>query len=214
MKKQGIILLGGGGHCHAVIDVIEAENKYEILGILDLKEKVGERVLGYEIIGTDADIEKWNKKGCSFHVSFGQIKNAIVRKSLYAQLKSIRAQLPVIFSPLAYVSKHADVEEGTIIMHHAVVNAGVTIGVNCIINNKALIEHDVTIGDHCHIATSAVVNGNSHVGEACFVGSRSVLIQGIKVGKDCVIGAGSVLIQNYPAGVTIAGNPGKIIRKK
>ena len=36
--KEKIVLIGGGGHCHSVIDVIEQENKYEIIGIIDTKE--------------------------------------------------------------------------------------------------------------------------------------------------------------------------------
>ena len=36
MKK--IILLGGGGHCKSCIDVIENENKYKIIGIIDKKK--------------------------------------------------------------------------------------------------------------------------------------------------------------------------------
>jgi hypothetical protein len=36
MKK--IILVGGGGHCKSCIDVIENENKYKIIGIIDKKK--------------------------------------------------------------------------------------------------------------------------------------------------------------------------------
>ena len=33
--KEKIVLVGGGGHCHSVIDVLEQTNKYEIIGIVD-----------------------------------------------------------------------------------------------------------------------------------------------------------------------------------
>jgi FlaA1/EpsC-like NDP-sugar epimerase len=57
MKKEKIILIGGGGHAHSVIDVIEQENKYEIVGIIDVKENIGKKVLGYEVIACDDDLE-------------------------------------------------------------------------------------------------------------------------------------------------------------
>lgn len=209
MSKPGIILIGGGGHCKSVIDVIEAENKFQIKGILDLEEKKGEKVLGYEIIGTDEDILKWNNEGMAFHITLGQIKSADNRYKLYTRLKEIKAQLPTICSPIAYVSKHATIEEGTIIMHHAIVNAGAHVGINCIINSKALIEHDVMIGQHCHISTSAVINGNCKVADFSFVGSSSVLIQGVEIGENCVIGAGAVIIKNWPMYTTLVGIPGK-----
>ena len=60
---QNLILIGGGGHCKSCIDVIEGVNDYKILGILDTADKVGQEVLGYKIIGTDSDIEKYAKEG-------------------------------------------------------------------------------------------------------------------------------------------------------
>ncbi len=33
-NKKQIILIGGGGHCKSCIDVIESENKYNILEII------------------------------------------------------------------------------------------------------------------------------------------------------------------------------------
>ena len=44
MKK--IILVGGGGHCKSCIDVIENENKYKIIGIIDKKKNF---LLNYKI---------------------------------------------------------------------------------------------------------------------------------------------------------------------
>ena len=43
-EKPNIILVGGGGHCASVIDVIEQQGKYTIKGIIDTKEHVGKKV--------------------------------------------------------------------------------------------------------------------------------------------------------------------------
>jgi hypothetical protein len=56
--KKDIILIGGGGHCHSCIDVIEAEGKYRILGVLELPELVGSKIMDYEVMGTDDDIAR------------------------------------------------------------------------------------------------------------------------------------------------------------
>jgi len=37
MKK--LILIGAGGHCKSCIDVIENENKFKIVAIIDKKKK-------------------------------------------------------------------------------------------------------------------------------------------------------------------------------
>ena len=179
--KEKIVLLGGGGHCHSVIDVIESENKYEIIGIVDKKELIGNDILGYKIIGSDDDLETIFKTCKNAIITVGQIESNTVRVKLFNKLKEIGFALPIIISPLAYVSKHSFIEEGTIIMHHALVNANAKIGKNCIINTKALIEHDVIIEDNCHISTASVLNGNVIVKENTFFGSNATSRQGIEI---------------------------------
>lgn len=178
MGKPKILLIGGGGHCHSVIDVIEQENRYQIASIVDTPENLGNQVLGYPVIATDEQLAELYGQFQYAVVTVGQIKSSALRVRLYQQLKEIGYQLPVIISPLAYVSKHAQVGEGTVVMHHALVNANARIGKNCIINSKALIEHDATIQDHCHIATSAVINGGVLVKQHTFVGSNVTSVQG------------------------------------
>lgn len=34
MTKPQLLLIGGGGHCHSVIDAIEQQNRYEIIVIV------------------------------------------------------------------------------------------------------------------------------------------------------------------------------------
>jgi sugar O-acyltransferase (sialic acid O-acetyltransferase NeuD family) len=172
--KEKIILVGGGGHCKSCIDVIEQEGKYQIAGIVDMPEKINQKILGYEIIGTDDDLPLIARENVSFLITIGQIGSAHKRILLFNGLRELGAHFPVIFSPLSYVSKNATVAEGTIVMHHALVNAGADIRKNCIINSKALIEHDAVIEDHCHIATGAIVNGGAKIKSGTFFGSNAV----------------------------------------
>lgn len=181
MSKENIILVGGGGHCHSVIDVIENENKYNILGIVDKKENIGKEVLGYKIIGSDDDLEKIFKKSKYAVITIGQIKSNQIRIELFKKLKEIGYFLPVIVSPLSYVSKHSIIEEGTVVMHHVLINANVKIGKNCIINSKALIEHDTIVEDNCHISTASILNGSVLVKENTFYGSNAVSKQDIEI---------------------------------
>ena len=170
---EEILLIGGGGHCKSVIDVLEQEGKYAIAGIIDKKELIGQEVLGYKVLGCDDDLEELFLKYKYALVTVGQIKSNTLRVKLFTFLKKIGYELPVIVSPLAYVSKHAKVEEGTVVLHDALVNANATVGVNCIVNSKALIEHDATIEEHCHISTATVINGGVVVKANSFVGSNA-----------------------------------------
>jgi sugar O-acyltransferase (sialic acid O-acetyltransferase NeuD family) len=194
--KEKIILVGGGGHCKSCIDVIEREGKYQIAGIVDVSEKLHQKVLGYEIIATDDDLPRMVDEYENFLITLGQIKSPEKRIWIFQTLKKSGAKLPEIISPLAYVSKHAEIGDGTIIMHHVLINAGARIGKNCIVNTKALIEHDAIIGDHCHIATGAIINGGVGVGSGTFFGSNAVCKEYVEIGENAVIGCGIKIIKN------------------
>ena len=211
--KENIILIGGGGHCKSVIDVIESTEKYTILGIIDQKERIGEVILGYKIIGSDDNIDDVIKNCQNFNITVGHIKSNQTRVKLYNLIKSKGGHFPIIISPTAYVSKHAKLKEGTIIMHHAFVNSAAKIGVNCIINTGASIEHDAEISNHCHISTGAFINGECKIGNNCFIGSNSTIIHCICIEENNLIAAGSVVTKNAEAGYIYAGNPAKKIKK-
>lgn len=203
--KPDIILVGGGGHCRSCIDVIEQEGRFAIAGIIDLPEKQHRKILNYPVIGTDDDLPRLTAKYDYFLITLGQIKSPDRRVALFQAIKSLGGTFPVIISPLAYVSKHATVDEGTIVMHKALVNAGAAIGKNCIVNTRALIEHDAKIRNYCHIATNAVINGGCFVGEGTFFGSMAMARECIEIGSRCVAGAGSRVMKNIANNETYTG---------
>mgnify|MGYP006436648009 FL=1 len=188
-----IILIGGGGHCKSVIDVIEQEGKFQIIGIVDKPELLGVKVLGYPVIGNDSDLVDLSKKYRYALVTVGQIKSSSLRVRLFKLAIKVGLTMPNIISPRSYVSKHAMIGQGTVIMHDALVNANAKIGENCIINSKALIEHDAIIEDFCHIATNTVINGAAIVRQGSFLGSGVITKQGVKVKKNSFIKAGSLV---------------------
>ena len=192
--KKTLILIGGGGHCKSCLDVIEQSEQFKVVGILDKLERVGQVVLGYDIIGTDEQIDRLVAEGHEFLITVGQIRSSQLRQKLFAKLQECQAILAIVISPRAYVSKHALVEEGTIIMHDVLINADAQIGKNCIINSKSLIEHDVVVEDHCHISTSAVLNGGVVIKKGTFFGSNAVSKEYVDTKNEAFIKAGSLFI--------------------
>jgi len=189
MKK--IILLGAGGHCKSVIDVVEKEERFKIAGIIDNELEIGSKILDYKVLGKDNDLKVLRKKYQYAFIVVGQIKSAVVRKKLFKRLKELNYTLPTIISPLAYVSKYAKIDEGTVVMHHALINTDAKVGKNCIINTKALIEHDAVVEDNCHISTGAIINGGVIVKEETFYGSNATSKEYIDVNG--FIKAGSIV---------------------
>lgn len=213
MIKEKLILIGGGGHCKSCIDVIESTGNYEIIGILDLPETLGQKTLDYQVIGNDDDIEKFHKEGFSFVITLGQIKSANKRRHIFEFLEQIGAKTPVIISNKATVSRYSKIGKGTVILHGALINAETEIGKNCIINSGAIIEHDAKIGNHTHISTHAVVNGDVKIGSECFLGSNACVSSQISISDHIIIGAGSTVINNIIEKGIYAGTPAKKINE-
>jgi sugar O-acyltransferase (sialic acid O-acetyltransferase NeuD family) len=193
MKKPQIILIGAGGHCRSCIDVIEMEGRFVVDGVVDRPDSTDKTpMLGYPVLGTDDDLSNLRKQYDFALVTVGQIKTPTARIQLFERLRTLGFEMPVIQSPRAYVSRHAKVGAGTIVMHDALINAGASVGENCIINSKALIEHDAVVGSHCHISTGAIINGGVSVGRGTFFGSNAVSVQGIFIQAERFISAGSL----------------------
>ena len=85
-KKSNFI--GGGGHCVSAIDIIEQENKFNIMGIIDVSVKKN-NVLGYPIIGDDKSITKFINKNTYFLITIGQIKSILTERKFQIYLIKI-----------------------------------------------------------------------------------------------------------------------------
>ena len=197
MSKPSLILVGAGGHAGACLDVIEQLDAFHIAGLIGTEAELHNEYMGYLIIGVDRDLTALAEQYSHAIITVGQIESAEIRQRLFEQAVVAGFQMPVIVSPRAYVSKHAIVGAGTLIMHGAIVNAGAKIGKNCIINSRSLIEHDASVADNCHISTGAIVNGAATVGAGSFVGSGSVIKQGVILGRNCLVGMGIAVRYHY-----------------
>jgi UDP-perosamine 4-acetyltransferase len=211
--SKSIILVGGGGHCKVIIDIINENNEYDEIIISDIEENKGKEILGLRIEYKDNDLEDLYKNGIkNAFVSLGNVNITTKREELYNILKTIGFNLPVIVSKSANISKHAEINEGTLIGKNVIINPGVKIGRNCIINTGAIIEHDCNIGDNVHIGPGAVLSGGVRIGENCLIGTGARVIQNINISKKTLVGAGSTVIKNINESGIYVGSPAKKIK--
>ena len=204
-----LILLGGGGHCESVIEVIQGLSEFNIKGILDpaYDINVPRNVLGFPILGNDDQIEEFINKGYQFVITVGQIHSSILREKLYDKVVSKGGKLPVIVANTSHVSKRTNVAEGTVIHHNVLINTKVNLGKCCIVNSGSIIEHGCIIDGFCHISTGAILNGEVNCGKGVFIGSGTVINQRTKIGNNLVIASGSLVRKHIEEKGVYAGNP-------
>lgn len=204
IRGEPVLLVGGGGHCRSVIEVLE-QCKILVAGIVHGNDCAFEPVFSFPPLGRDADLPRLRAKYAKALVTVGQINTSRIRQKLFNLLETMKFEFPIPISPQAWVSSRANLACGTIVMHQALVNAGAKIGKNCIINNRAIVEHDCRVGDHCHIAVGAILCGGVQVDEGSFVGANAVVREGVRIGKECVVGMGARVYRDVPDGGHYAG---------
>lgn len=203
-----IILIGGGGHCKSVIDTIRSQDEYNILGIIDIEKKVGSRLLGIEVIGTDSDLDKFYHEGINTaFITLGSIGQPTKRVEIFNKLKKIGFKLPVIMDKSAIISDNVSIGEGCFIGKGVIINVDAEIGSCCILNTGAQIDHDCKIGDFVHIAPGTVLSGGVKIKEESHIGTNSTIIENTIIGKCCLIGAGSVVVNEVKDNTLAYGNP-------
>lgn len=206
-----IILLGGGGHSKVVIDTLRAIGKFEIVGIIDPQLKKGSQIEGVEVVGEDAELQKFYQKGVSYaFITVGSTGCAETRVRLVKFAQEIGFRFPVVIHPSAIVASSAQIEGGAFLAARCVVQPQVKIGSHAIVNTGACIDHDCVIGNFVHIAPGAVLSGNVKAGDRAHIGANSVVKEGVTIGTDSLIGVGSVVVKNIPPNVTVFGNPCRI----
>lgn len=207
---EKIILLGGGGHCKSVIDTIVDSKLYEIVGIIDLKQNIGQCINDIKIIDSDENLIKYKEAGIdNIFITVGSIGNPSIRINLYDLVKKIGFKMPVIIDVSAIVSKDSIIGCGTFIGKGAIINTKAVIGSNCIINTGSIIEHDCSIGDFVHISPGATLCGGVKICKNTHIGASSTIIQYKNIGENVIIGAGSVVTKDIRSNVKAYGNPCK-----
>jgi sugar O-acyltransferase (sialic acid O-acetyltransferase NeuD family) len=210
MNKK-LLLVGAGGHCRSVIDSIDREYYSDIV-IIDMPERIGERIFSIPIIGSDNDIGSLFDDGYrQVFIAIGSIGHPDKRIDIYKNLKKAGFQFPSIIDPTVIISRYATcIREGVFIGKGVIINTGVQIGAFSIVNTGSIIDHDCTIGKFVHIGPGVKMSGGINIHDNVHVGIGSSLIQSISIGKNSIIGAGSVVVSEIGENVTAFGLPFKV----
>lgn len=210
MKKK-LLLIGGGGHCHSVLDVVLAMDAYDEIGIID---SIDSSYLGISVVGSDDDISILFKNGWTdAFITVGSVGNTKIRRRLYEMVKNQGFIIPNVIDPSAIIGRGVEIEEGVFIGKRAVVNTGSSIGTCAIINTGAIVEHDCEVGAFTHISPGTILCGQVKVGEDSHIGAGSVVKQLVEISDKVLVGAGSVVVKSILSNVKAYGNPCKVVDK-
>lgn len=204
---QNIIVYGAGGHGKVIVDAIEQEGTYNVLGFLDDSAKSD--CYGYPILGGKEYLDQIKTENLFAIVAIG---NPSARKEVIEMLTDAGCTLATVIHPTAYVARSAILKAGVVVLPQAVIGVDTTVGKGCIINTAATIDHDCTLEEYVHIAPGAHLAGNIHVRHATHIGIGSSVKEGVSIGADCMVGAGSVVVHDIEDNSVAYGSPAERVR--
>jgi len=192
-----IFLIGASGHTKVVMDIVEKEGKYNIVGLIDNREAVGIGINGVPVVGNDREIEALSQ---SMRVQHGIIcvgdnyRRQRIRNEYRSRVPHFEFVATV--HPNACVSSSVGIGLGTVVMGGVTVNANCEIGEHCIVNTNSSIDHDSSLSDFSSIGPGVNLGGNVSIGQLSYVGIGSAVSHNITVGNNTVIGGLSFVNKN------------------
>ena len=212
---EKVLLVGCGQHCGVILYNIEAQGRYEVVGLVDSDPaKCGKVFHGQPVLGdysSDSLRKIREEYGVNrFFIAFGAMK---YRRTVYEYMIAQGWEPVTIIHPDAVVSPKAKIGKGVLIECGCLITPAPVIGDNVVVNTGSQVNHDNVVEDHVYIASGVVLSGGVRIRENTLLDDGVIVTMGTGVGKNCIVGAGSVVTKDLPDNVVAYGTPCRVIRE-
>lgn len=147
------------------------------------------------------------------------IANSLIREKIAKKLEQDAIELWAVQADNVVRMDDVVLAQGAALSPFVTLTSNIKIGTCFHANLYSYVEHDCVIGDYVTFAPGVKCNGNIHIEDHVYIGTGAVIKQGtpdqpLVIGKRAVVGMGAVVTKSVPPGVTVVGNPARILEKK
>jgi len=210
-----ILVVGASGHAKVIIDIIERQNEYKIVGLIDSFKEIGETIYDYQVLGTEKDLPQLIETH-NIHGGIIAIGDNWTRMNIYNDIAAHTKNFNFIkaIHPNAVIGKNVSIGSGTVIMAGVVINSDAKIGKQCIINTKSSVGHDAVLKNFSSVAPGVSIGGDVKIGKCSAISLGANIIERVKIGKHTVIGAGALVNKDIASNKVAYGVPAKEAKKR
>ncbi len=208
MSAPVYVIFGNGGQGRDVLDALLAAGR-TVAGVFD----DGDPPLpeGVPLLGRLDDWTSMVTAGVEFMPGMG---NSTERAEIAAAVFARGGRLASAIHPKAVISAGAKIGDGVFVAAGCVIAPQAVIGDLSFLNANCSIDHDCELGVAVQLGPGVTFPRAVKVGDSAFIGAGAVVLPGKRIGVGAVVGAGSVVTKDVPPGVTVAGNPAAMLKRK
>jgi acetyltransferase-like isoleucine patch superfamily enzyme len=126
----------------------------------------------------------------------------------------------VVVLPGAVIGRDCNICSHCLIENKVIVGDRVTVKSGVQLWDGITLEDDVIVGPNATFTNDQYPrSGNRNylmlqtvVRKGASIGANATILPGVTIGPGAMVGAGSVVTKDVPAGVTVAGNPAKVLK--
>ncbi len=202
---ESLVVWGGGGHGHVVIDLLRSIGGWTLVGVIDNLHPKGTLIMGLPVLGDADELPALRSRGVSHLVV--AVGDCPARSRMLEQALAFGFEVPSLVHPSCILYPSAVVGKACVLCAGSIVGAQAVIGAGVILNTRASVDHDTRIGDGSHVAPGAVICGFVTVGRESWIGAGAVVRDHLSIGSRVMVGAGAIVLKDIPDGQTVFGNP-------
>jgi len=210
-----IVVAGASGHAKVVVDILEKQGRFRVVGFLDRPGASVPTLFDYPHLGQEEDlpqrITEYGLRGVVVAIGDNWIRSKVMGK-----IRNLAPSLAFVSAihPTATIGRDVEIGEGTVVMAGATINPGCRVGKGCLVNTNASLDHDSILEDYASLAPQVVTGGNCRIGSFAAISIGAVLMHRIEIGEHTVIGAGSLVTKSIGGHQVAYGSPARIIRDR
>ncbi|MGB4192498.1 MAG: acetyltransferase [Limnohabitans sp.] len=169
----------------------------------------GQRVLTYA---------QWlSEPASSRHVNVA-IANSQVREQLVQRCATDGVQFFEVRAANVVQLDDVQLGQGAVLCPFVMLTSNIRIGQHFHANIYSYVAHDCVVGDFVTFAPGVMCNGNVVIEDHAYIGTGAIIKQGkpgepLVIGRGAVVGMGAVVTKSVAPGVTVVGNPARVLVK-